>query len=819
MPTLLTLMESGANSAFTKVAFMLEQSGYSWVADEIHTDLQWEKGKLELEPYIYQEAEYMANTLLGDRGFIDVSRKGDLTRSIASRHQVAKEAWKRQSQRKTQRVVEELETVQKDVLKMFEEVDDFLRVKDKGKAKLNGSEKPLTKGLEKSSSKEGDSGTGATGATGRGHASKSGDSKGKATGKKSAKETGAMDYGMAVRMLQDKISTLNKVLENEIDQHERLLSERKKCYDILGGEPSDGPLDQILQNELSKFSKELGQSTNESETKKKQVSSLDKQVRGLKQDLSSQISQKNVQLEQIHRSLKQTERMLQNSREDTTDMARKRDIYKKQVDYWKERCELLEKTRRLGYYHISKVGQPVSLASAPASHAKRPVYYDPELLEVQDNVVYIRGDPVDRNHGVSNKTKNTPPPLVSSQKTKASQEATNAESIQKDYPGSPRKGVSQYHVNCVPDDDLNLNNNNSNSNVEQKSKAQKSTVKINSNVMSSLDRQRPQSTHNRNKHVSFSQNNNINKAGAVVKTSGVNVGPYTSNILPVHNSASQYNALTSERAAGTQGVTSQRRDVTKPQSMTSQKLGMATHRYEVQKPQTLPSGIYRPVPPPSDRTPSKGVQQRTGGTCMEAERDTGTGGKEIGDSNGRLSRMTSSGYLSYTNGMLGLDQYTQTSRPTSSTNPNMQAISSHGNYRNTTNDPEKTPKEKFEESLIKHQSASLNQSYASAAAGRTTNSQSNVGFQSQASTRELDQSYSSIQSKRSSGYSSLSSVNGGMTDTVTPVNSSDSRTEGKRMVTIQDTASECPTEDEHCRCCPRCCKEAPTSHPYGGYIS
>ena len=52
MPLLLKLMETNIGAALTKVTFMLEQTGHSWVADELFSDLQYEQGKLKLELYV-----------------------------------------------------------------------------------------------------------------------------------------------------------------------------------------------------------------------------------------------------------------------------------------------------------------------------------------------------------------------------------------------------------------------------------------------------------------------------------------------------------------------------------------------------------------------------------------------------------------------------------------------------------------------------------------------------------------------------------------------------------------------------------------------
>ena len=353
METLLTVLEQSNETTFSKLCFMLEQYGHDWVADELHSDLQWEMGKMELDEYVLQEANYFANTLLGEHGFLDVRRQADLTHVIASRHQVAKEAWKRQTIRRSQKSGLEFKALQQDLISMLTEIDTYLSIREWNIGKIPQDQPPAL-----------------------------------------TSTAAGPNYNATVRMLQGRIMMLRQVLENINGEHNRLVEERNRCYEIIGSEPEDGPLDDTLHAALNKVSMELGESKTQVSSKYKHISSLDGQVRNLRKELSSQVSQKVTQLEYLQRSIRQTEKSLKDVRQDLLDMTKKRDIFKAQVDYWKQRCEILEKTRRLGYYYLSKVSEPRALkANTPSSPSKRYLYYDPELLEVEGNVVSMRAEP------------------------------------------------------------------------------------------------------------------------------------------------------------------------------------------------------------------------------------------------------------------------------------------------------------------------------------------------------------------------------------------------------------------------------------------
>lgn len=701
MSTLLTLLESGHSNTLTKIIYMLEQTGYDWVADEIHADLQWEKGKVRIEDYIMQEAVYFANTLLSDRGFVDLSRKDDLSVIIASRHQVAKEAWKRQMTRKSERAKGELHSVQKDVMKMFQDVDRVLIDKDKWRIKG-----------ETEKEKE----------------------------RKKKKRAAAEEYSMSVKLLQERIDNLQQMLDNVISEYDKLMEERKACYGIVGAEPEEGSLSVVLNNMLKRVTKEIGQNSDDSNLKKNQINSLDKEVKALKKDLASQLSNKNQQITTLHRSMLTAERDLKDSLENLADMTRKRDIYKAQTDYWKERTEILEKTRRLGYYHFSRMHQPIPMKQdLPGTKTGTALYYDPQLLEAEGNIVYIKGDSNVRPPVAEMKAPTKTSYRLPSKGRRAIESQTYDPSF-KDANLSSRKTPSIYHTRCIPDENTNTD---TSKNKKKSLQASKSTPNLYQSDKNSAGRIRgqngkpedgPKAENKEGTSVIEGEltngqrkkdNTYKGKPTPEMVTSGLNVSPYKRGNLSVLTTTTPMASYQNQPALnGDQAVT--------------------TYYTSDHRSQMVPSGIYRPVlmsqtaPRTNTQIVNPAIMRNTFFTYSEA-------GEEGTTLHARLGSLP------------------------------------ENNHKND----EQSPKEKFNESV------------------RVANGVEAAQIQKESSTK----------SSSSNGHAPREDAGKSMPSTSEEKIVSDSdimkENEGKR--------GEGPNpNDGHCRCCPQCCKEAPTSHPYQG---
>ncbi len=326
-----------------KIMYLLENIGLEWVADELYAELLLERGKLPIEEYIQEESEILISRLLDED--IGKERVHEISKIVASSRQVAKEAWKRQMVRKSKAAAQEVKMIQEDIITLYKDIDHFLSKKEG----LNGREFDTA--------------------------------------------TSEIDFvnpqnsrQCNIRMLSEKVRLLSQCLDQIIEEHQKLVEERGACYELLGYSPDDGSLEEVLKGTLRRASNELGRQINEVTDKGHLAVSLEDQIRQLRKAMGTQISFKNVEIEQMQRAARQREDEIKKVKKILNTTNHEKDIMGAQVEYWKQRCEVLEKTKRLGYYYLSWYDNVKGRKSEPGlDSSKGKMYYDPETMYFSKN--------------------------------------------------------------------------------------------------------------------------------------------------------------------------------------------------------------------------------------------------------------------------------------------------------------------------------------------------------------------------------------------------------------------------------------------------
>ena len=154
--------------------------------------------------------------------------------------------------------------------------------------------------------------------------------------------------GATVRLLSQKIRHLSNMLEKVISEQNKLEKDRLECYKVIGCENTDfnsTSLSWLLQSKLDNLTKELGDAKNLADGCRKNNVNLNKQIAQLKHELEKHILRKNIEMEK-----EATDETL-SKRNDS--LIHEKATLSSQLNYWRHRCEVLEKARRLGYYYVS----------------------------------------------------------------------------------------------------------------------------------------------------------------------------------------------------------------------------------------------------------------------------------------------------------------------------------------------------------------------------------------------------------------------------------------------------------------------------------
>ena len=187
----------------------------------------------------------------------------------------------------------------------------------------------------------------------------------------------------SVRQLAVQIREMSETLDQMMEDQRQLKEERDTCYALLGYNPVDGQLNNILETTLAEISKEIGFAKANDESNEQRIEELHEQVRMLRREMSKP---KNV-MEEPPPSRNETP-------QENRDLKQELELLQAQAEYWQRRCDVLEKTRRLGYYYVSLVNgvrfhQPNALQN-DRKLSNSMVTYDPEDMELQNGQLLFR---------------------------------------------------------------------------------------------------------------------------------------------------------------------------------------------------------------------------------------------------------------------------------------------------------------------------------------------------------------------------------------------------------------------------------------------
>ena len=164
-------------------------------------------------------------------------------------------------------------------------------------------------------------------------------------------EYGDFSEDEGVEALEKAAEDLLEVFARVLFDRENLAMEKKRCLEILKVKGYGDKLDILLRETLLKMTNSLAEMKKDAEVCSKVAKQKEKEIQVLKTRTERQITKDQLQILQQHNliaekedQVKELERKLDETQEELEDAI-------SDVIDWRKRCEVLEKTRRMGYYN------------------------------------------------------------------------------------------------------------------------------------------------------------------------------------------------------------------------------------------------------------------------------------------------------------------------------------------------------------------------------------------------------------------------------------------------------------------------------------
>lgn len=313
----LELLPDQSPSMFYTLMDILTESGHGWIAQEMRVELVAEKGHLEIEEYVYQEAGFIVQRQFAGSRRIPQPDLKEIQLILAMRYQVAKDSWYEQ------------------MVKLHEDLKDSVDWKWKQNSKMKDLSQNIAAflKLQKNNINE----YAHDSATDLDLTRDDLDPEGK-----------RRDYSI---LLERSVSTMLEVLSRLILDKERMIEEKDRCLKVLKISKPCPQLDVALQDALLKAAEELVQSRSQATVSTSKAQSAEGKLKKLKVETDQMLAEQQQKLMYWESLALQREDRIMRLDRQLADAEQKRVDADEQVQRWKQKCFLLEKTRRLGYYN------------------------------------------------------------------------------------------------------------------------------------------------------------------------------------------------------------------------------------------------------------------------------------------------------------------------------------------------------------------------------------------------------------------------------------------------------------------------------------
>ncbi|ELU08358.1 hypothetical protein CAPTEDRAFT_213260 [Capitella teleta] len=305
---LLVSIEQNGVSSFHKICFLFQQLDHEWVAEELRLELLLDKGWLEMDAYLGRESRVLAIRVIENVGKLDMNREEklkletEIQAALNGRYQVAKNTWKQVCSRKQSRLTGEKMAIKEDITEMSHKLAGFGHRDEVEGCDEQGGSSSLSEALSFMSQEIG------------------------------------------------KLETSWKTLEKD---NNSLLQEQKLCLQLLGSSNETVDLHEALRDVISKCNGEIHRTKAEVQDKREATRTLDQQIRALRQQTTRQLKEKEAQIDSLLKEKSESKTEAENYVQFIRKLKASNRQTEVEINHWKQKCDVLEKTRRLGYfYHV-----------------------------------------------------------------------------------------------------------------------------------------------------------------------------------------------------------------------------------------------------------------------------------------------------------------------------------------------------------------------------------------------------------------------------------------------------------------------------------
>ena len=319
---------------FTLLMDTLTEGGHAWVAQEMKVDLVAEKGQLDVEEYVYREAAVIVHRQFGRSKRISETDKKEMQLILALRYQAAKEAWYEQMTKAQGELREALNYKwrQNGRLKgLVEKITAFMRIQQK---RISEHAHDKIHGLD-------------------------------LTREDLDPESNRRDYYEA---LEQHIDEVLAVLSKVLLEKENLSDERSRCLGVLKITSPMQQLDVALEDALLTAAEDIVKTKHKASLSDTMAQSLEAKMKSLKMETDRDLSERQRRLMYLESLSQQREERIRQLEKMVTDARTRQADTQEELAKWKKKCQMLEKTRRLGYYNPGRCPGPANNAGQAGKH-------------------------------------------------------------------------------------------------------------------------------------------------------------------------------------------------------------------------------------------------------------------------------------------------------------------------------------------------------------------------------------------------------------------------------------------------------------------
>lgn len=319
----LELLPEQTPSKFHLLMEVLTEGGHGWIAGEMKIELLAEKAKLELEEYVYREAGVVVQRQFSGNTRLAPSDYKEIQLLLGMRYQVAKDSWYEQMVTVHDDLKQALDSkcVQNDKMKgLAQHISAFIK-------------------LQKSSLNE--------------YAHEMVDTDVDLFRDDLDPENKKKDY---YHILQKAVNHLLEVLSKLILEKENLLDEKDACAKVLKLKRPIPQLAFAIEEALVKATEDSVRLRSQYNLSDSLAQTLEAKLKTLKIDSDRQLADQQEKLMYWESLALQREERIMRLDGQLSEAEQKRVETDQEANKWRNNCMMLEKTRRLGYYHPGKNG-------------------------------------------------------------------------------------------------------------------------------------------------------------------------------------------------------------------------------------------------------------------------------------------------------------------------------------------------------------------------------------------------------------------------------------------------------------------------------